>query len=112
MDIRRITDDFAISDQLTQKDVTQAHALGYETILCMRPDGEEPAQPLFEDIERAAKTTQITAKYLPVPAAGPTDDNVADFAKIYKDLPKPVLAYCRSGGRVLKTFQRAFPKDA
>jgi sulfide:quinone oxidoreductase len=109
MDIQRITKDFAVCDQLTKKDVAQAHTLGYATILCMRPDAEEPAHPLYESIARAAETTRIAAKYLPVPASGPTDDNVAAFASIYADLPKPVLAYCRSGGRALATYQRAFP---
>lgn len=112
MDVRRINKDFAVSDQLTAKDVTQAHAMGYATILCMRPDGEDPAQPLFESIANAAAVTGIAASYLPVPAAGPGPAEVETFADLYPKLPKPVLAYCRSGARVLTTYHRAFPGDA
>lgn len=112
MDIRRISKDFAVSDQLTAKDIGQAHSMGYATILCMRPDGEDPAQPLFESIASAAAATRIAASYLPVPAAGPGAAEVEAFAEIYPKLPKPVLAYCRSGNRAVMTYQRAFPKDA
>ena len=112
MDVSRINKAFAVSDQLTAKDVALAHAMGYATILCMRPDGEDAGQPLFESIAAAAKATRIAARYLPVPASGPGEADVRAFAKLYADLPKPVLAYCRSGGRALTTYQRAFPKDA
>lgn len=112
MEIRRITDEFSISDQLTAKDVAQAHTLGFETILCMRPDGEDQAQPLFESIAKAADSTGIQSAYLPIAGTGPTQQDVDELKALLPDLPKPVLAYCRSGARVVNTYNRAFPQGA
>ena len=44
-DFRRVTDDFSTAPQISVADVAKAAALGYSTIVCNRPDGEDPGQP-------------------------------------------------------------------
>lgn len=104
MDCRKITPEFAVTGQLSSPDMTLVHALGYRSVICNRPDGEADDQPLFESIERAAKLSALEAHYLPVPASGPTSEQVARLSELWDKLPKPVLAYCRSGARSAALF--------
>lgn len=107
MDFTRITPDFAIGGQITVADVAQVYSLGFKSIICNRPDGEDISQPLFEDIEAAAATTGLAVSYVPVPPNGPDDTHVANFVQAYDALPKPILAYCRTGGRSKTIYEQA-----
>jgi sulfide:quinone oxidoreductase len=99
MDVKRVTDNFSVSDQLTAKDVPLLSAMGFRTLICNRPDGEDPFQALFEQILAASELSQITAIYLPVTQSGPSLQNIADFADAFAAAEKPVLAYCTTGDR-------------
>ena len=56
-------------------------------------------QPEFSGVEEAAKEAGLAFLYQPVSSAGIQDYDVEDFQKCYDALPKPVLAYCRTGTR-------------
>ncbi|ANT60455.1 NAD(FAD)-dependent dehydrogenase [Salipiger sp. CCB-MM3] len=99
MDIRKITDDIAASPQITAADVPQIAEAGYRAIICNRPDGEGADQPNFEEIESAAKAAGLEARYIPVVSGKVQDADAEAFGKALRDLPGPVLAYCRSGTR-------------
>jgi len=99
MDTRRISPDVSVCGQLTSRDLTNAKSLGFQSILCNRPDGEASDQPLFATIAQAADLAGMNAHYVPVPPAGPGHDQIARLRDIWDGLPKPVLAYCRTGGR-------------
>ncbi len=108
MEITRITDAYAVTGQLNAAKVTQAHSLGFKSIICNRPDGEDISQPLFEAIAAAADATGLSARYVPIAPVGPSKDDVLAFMKAYDELPKPVLAYCHKGGRSKAVFEQAF----
>lgn len=72
---------------------------GFRAIVCNRPDGEGGDQPLFAEIKREAQAVGIEAHYLPAESGKVTDEQVIAFGKLLETLPKPVLAYCRSGMR-------------
>jgi sulfide:quinone oxidoreductase len=72
---------------------------GFKAIVCNRPDGEGPDQPLFAEIERAAAATGLSARYVPVASGKVSDEDASKFSAAMSVLPKPVLAYCRSGTR-------------
>jgi sulfide:quinone oxidoreductase len=99
MDIRTLTDDLSVTGQITQDQLAQIAAQGFRAIICNRPDGEEPGQPSFAQIEQAARAAGLAARYLPVTGGDLTDDKAAGFASLLNTLPGPVLAYCRSGMR-------------
>lgn len=99
MEIKRITDKVSVSPQISMGDMAEIKKAGFRAIICNRPDGEGADQPSFEEIEKAAKKVGLAAAYLPVETGMVTDDNVADFGKVAKDLPRPLLGYCRSGTR-------------
>ena len=98
-DIRKLTDDLSVAPQLTAADVEEISQLKFRSILCNRPDQEEPGQPDFEAIRAQAEAAGLEFRFQPVSGKLVTDNDVDDFEDNVADLPKPVLAYCRTGTR-------------
>ena len=99
MDIRRLTDDFAVSPQITAEELDEIASAGFRAILCNRPDDEEPGQPEFDTIAAAARAAGLEARAVPIVSGMITDEAVAAFRAALDELPAPVFAYCRSGTR-------------
>ena len=99
MDIRPLTKEFAVSPQIDAAHIKEIAGAGFQSILCNRPDGEEFGQPEFESIEQAAKAEGLEIRSIPIVSGMITPEALADFDAALKDLPKPILAYCRSGTR-------------
>lgn len=97
--IRRLDAALAVSSQLRVEDVADVVAAGYRSIVCNRPDGEGTDQPAFEDVRREAQRCGAEARYLPVAHPGACAARAPDFRAALRDLPGPVLAYCRTGNR-------------
>jgi len=99
MDIRQIVDGFAAAPQLAPAEMAEAAAQGFRTILCNRPDGEQPGQPDAAEMEAAARAAGMEFRYMPVfPGAFP-DDLIAGMQDALAECAMPILAYCRSGTR-------------
>jgi sulfide:quinone oxidoreductase len=96
---RRLTKSLSVAPQITPEDVPEIAAQGYASILCNRPDGEAADQTPFDEIAEKAKAINLEIAYVPVQSGFITDDDVAAFKATLDALPKPVLAYCRSGTR-------------
>ena len=99
MKIKKISDQLSVADQITKNNVTDIIEAGFKSIICNRPDGEVPGQPAFKDIEQAAIKANLPIRYLPAVSGAVTPQLGQEFGKILEELPKPVLAYCRSGMR-------------
>jgi len=107
MDITRVTPDFATSPQLTPKDVAEAKAAGFTTIINDRPDGEEPNQPPSRDIAEAARACGLAYFHIPIVPGQVTEEAVTAFAKALAAADGPVLGFCRTGKRATALFERA-----
>lgn len=99
MDIRKVTDDFSVAPQIEVDEVAELAALGFQSIICNRPDGEEIGQPDVAAVKAAAEKVGLTFCHVPVLSGAMTQDDVTAQAAALADLPGPVLAYCRSGTR-------------
>lgn len=99
MDLRKLTDEITVAPQISIEELAQAAEMGFKTVICNRPDGEEIAQPIAEDMADAAGDAGMTFVHQPVISGGVTLDDVNQFGKLMDELPKPILAYCRSGTR-------------
>ena len=99
MDIKRLSPQVSVSRQITAADVDEVAKHGFRAIICNRPDGEGADQPNFDEIEVAAKAAGLRVAYVPVTAGMVTDDDVVAFAYALAELPRPILAYCRTGTR-------------
>ncbi len=99
MELKKLTDDLAVAGQIDPADMQQLAAEGIRAIICNRPDGEAPDQPSYREIEKAAAAQGIKTVYQPVISGAIGDGDVLAFEQALGELPKPVLAYCRSGTR-------------
>ena len=103
MEIRRINDDFAVAPQITPEYVKAIAEAGFKSIVCNRPDSEDGAVP-HDRVEAAAKASGLAFRFIPVVSGAITEDDVRAMDHALKDLPTPVLAYCRSGGRCMNLY--------
>lgn len=97
---------FSASRQITPADLKAIHRAGFRSVICNRPDGESTDQPAFEEIAAAARELGMEARYLPVSPGHIGDAEVDAFGALIDALPKPVLAYCRSGSRAGMLWNR------
>ena len=100
----KISDTLTISEQLTEADVTQLNALGYRSILCNRPDEECSELAQYSDIKKKAESYGIECRYYPVAPLAVTPQAAEAFGEVLSELPKPTLAYCRSGKRSISLW--------
>ena len=99
MNIRQITPDFAVSEQIDPADMADLAMAGFSTVICNRPDAEVPP-PLQSDAMRAAaEAAGLTFVDNPVVNGGLTMDMVTTQGQTLAQSPGPVFAYCRSGTR-------------
>ena len=105
-----LTDTVSVSPQLTAEDVREAASLGYGTIVCNRPDGEEAGQPSAAEIEAEAQGAGLSFLHLPFSGAGMTEADV-DAMTAAMQAPGKLLAYCRSGTRSAGLWAMAATRD-
>ena len=102
---------FATIGQLMPEDLASVAAMGFQSVINNRPDGEGgPDQPTSAQLAQAAQAAGLTYAYLPVVAGMITADQARSFAQWLGQQPGPVLAFCRSGARStqLRDMARAF----
>lgn len=97
--MKQLTDDLTVTQQIAPQMMPGIAAAGFKSLICNRPDGEDADQPAFATIATAAEAVGLRAVHLPIVAGAITEDQQRAFADLLKSLPRPILAYCRSGGR-------------
>lgn len=99
MDITQLSDDLSATGQIGADDLTALKARGFRSLICNRPDGEQPDQPDWAAIEAAAQAAGFETRFIPI--AGPDDiaAKKGEFAAALDELPGPTLAFCRTGNR-------------
>ena len=106
--ISALTADFAVAPQLSPDDMQAVADAGFKSVIINRPDMEGgPDQPASADVIAAAHAAGLAVEYQPVVSGAMTPEDVARFAVLLKQLPAPVLAYCRSGTRCTHLFRAA-----
>ena len=104
MTIKPLSDKVSVSPQITVADLQALAADGYTCVICNRPDGEDPDQPTFAEIEAAARAAGIAAVHIPVRPGHATAEDVTAFSTAVRVADGKVLAYCKSGGRAQSLF--------
>ena len=97
-EFHRVTERLSVAPQLAPEDMAAAAAQGFKRVVCNRPDGEGPGQPMGAEMKAAAQAAGL--EFVHIPFAGMPDAATADavFAAV-SGAAGPVLAYCRSGTR-------------
>lgn len=98
----------AVAGQLDPAAIAEAAAAGFRSIVNNRPDFEGgPAQPTSASIETAARAAGLAYAWLPVSPSVQTPEDIARFTALLETLPKPILAFCRTGTRSAKLMRAA-----
>ena len=106
--VQQLSADLSVAPQLEPSAMAWAAQAGYKSVINNRPDYEEgPAQPTSAAIETAAKAAGLMYAFLPVSPGYQSPEEIASFAHLFATLPKPILAFCRSGTRSGKLFRAA-----
>ncbi|MFP1678124.1 TIGR01244 family sulfur transferase [Alloalcanivorax sp. C16-2] len=106
-DYTQLTPDLAVAPQLRPEDLADLARAGFRAVINNRPDGEAEDQPDHLTMERAAREAGLTYHYQPVVASEIDDQDARRFAELVDRQPGPVLAFCRTGNRCGKLWERA-----
>lgn len=97
---RPVAPDVCVAPQLQPEAMAEAARAGFRSVINNRPDFEEgPHQPTSAAIEAAALAAGLEYRFLPVQGGYQSPEEIAQFARLMAELPRPILAFCRSGAR-------------
>ncbi len=106
--IQQLSADICVAPQLDTEAMAWAAQNGFKSVINNRPDFEGgPDQPTSAAIQAAAEAAGLRYAFLPVSPAVQSPEDIARFASLLADLPKPILAFCRTGTRSGKLFRAA-----
>jgi uncharacterized protein (TIGR01244 family) len=106
--VQQLSADVCVAPQLDPGAMAWAAQAGFKSVINNRPDFEGgPDQPTSTAIQAAAEAAGLRYAHLPVQPAMQTPEEIAAFAKLLAELPKPILAFCRSGTRSGKLYRAA-----
>lgn len=104
MEYRQISEDYSVSPQITPEEVADIKKAGFKSVICNRPDDEQPGQPSADSVRAAVEAAGLEFRFVPVISGQMTMANVEDMSKALDELPAPVFAYCRSGTRCTNLY--------
>lgn len=102
-----IDKDIYVAGQLSPDDFAEAVRIGIRSVINNRPDEEMGSQPMESTLRTAAEAAGLFYAYLPVPCEGFDAKAVAHMRALVGELPRPLLAFCRSGARSAKLYEAA-----
>jgi uncharacterized protein (TIGR01244 family) len=113
MDFRQIAADFSVAGQIEIEDITTLRSAGFKSIICNRPDHEDTSQMSADMLRTAVLAAGMEHRFIPVSGTyGASDENVEATIAALDELPRPILAYCRSGARSTNLYQMAVMRGA
>ncbi|KQV92530.1 TIGR01244 family sulfur transferase [Pelomonas sp. Root1237] len=106
--MQAIAPDICAAPQLTPEAMAEAAAMGFKSVVNNRPDFEHgPDQPTSAAIQAAAEAAGLAYRHLPVAGGYQSPEEIAAFADLLAELPRPLLVFCRSGARSTRLFMQA-----
>ncbi len=106
--LRAVAPDICVAPQLRPDAMAEAARAGFRSVINNRPDFEHgPDQPTNAAIEAAAHAAGLEYRFLPVAGGYQSPAEVAAMAQLLKELPRPILAFCRSGSRSANLYLQA-----
>lgn len=106
--LRAVAPDVCVAPQLTPDAMAEAARQGFRSVVNNRPDFEHgPDQPTSAAMEAAARAAGLEYRHLPVDGGYQSPEQIEAFARLLQELPRPMLAFCRSGARSTRLFMAA-----
>ncbi|TIX41729.1 MAG: TIGR01244 family phosphatase, partial [Mesorhizobium sp.] len=66
MEYRQISEDYSVSGQIQPEEIAAIKAAGFKSVICNRPDDEQPGQPSADSVKAAVEAAGLTFRYIPV----------------------------------------------
>ncbi len=105
---RQIAADVSVASQLLPEAMAEAARAGFKSVVNNRPDSEDgPDQPSNAEMAGAARAAGLEYRFLPVDGSYQSPEEIAAFAQLLRELPRPLLAFCRSGARSTRLYVAA-----
>jgi uncharacterized protein (TIGR01244 family) len=106
--VQQLSADLCVAGQLDSAAMAWAAQAGFRSVINNRPDFEGgPDQPTNASIQAAAQAAGLTYAFLPVQGGYQSPAEIARFGELVAELPKPILAFCRSGARSGRLYRAA-----
>lgn len=106
--IQAVDADVCVAPQLAPESMSAAARQGFRSVVNNRPDFEGgPDQPTSAQIEVAAREAGLEYRFLPVSGAYQSPQDAHRMAELLKELPRPILLFCRSGARSARLYALA-----
>lgn len=105
MHYSKLTENYAVAEQIQPDDVAEIAAQGFVTLICNRPDDEEPGQAQAHEIAAACEAAGIAFYHVPVSGMPIPAAAVQQHRDAIDASAGPVFAYCRSGQRSMVIWQ-------
>ena len=103
-----IAPEVCVTGQLEPASMAEVARLGFRAVVNNRPDHEGgPDQPTSADIEQAARAAGLDYRYLPVASHYQSAEDAARLEQLMRELPRPLLLFCRSGARSARLYMMA-----
>jgi uncharacterized protein (TIGR01244 family) len=113
LNLQQLSADVCSTGQLEPSAMAEVAAAGFKSVVNNRPDFEGgPNQAISTTLQAAAQEAGLQYAYLPVQGAYQSPEEITQFAHLLATLPKPLLAFCRSGARSGRLYQLASELDA
>ena len=111
MNIKELSKDISVSEQITLKDVQTIRDAGFKTIVCHRPNDEVGDYVHFDEVVALAKKLGLSSVHQPVISGKISNDDGQRFKNIMDSSAAPLFAYCRTGTRSTTLWALAKAKE-
>ncbi|MCE8034201.1 TIGR01244 family phosphatase [Billgrantia tianxiuensis] len=112
MQIHQIEPGFAIADALTPSDLEEVARQGFRAVICNRRSGEAEDHPDDRALSAKAAELGIEWRCIPVTPGEYGDADIEAFGRALDELPRPILAFCRTGRRAVHLWAHARSREA
>lgn len=112
LDIIKHSNLFSTTNQINTEDLSDIAAAGYKSIICNRPDEEDGGRHVNSTkLSAACNAFGLAFSYLPADATNMSKEHGAALCQLLRDMPGPVLAFCRTGNRSTNIYRLAQMAD-
>jgi uncharacterized protein (TIGR01244 family) len=102
-----LADGVYLSSQLGARDYRFLYSLNIKTVVDLRPDGEAADQIPSSEMEHRFALGEIAFHYIPVAHESISDQAVEALSDVLAHGAKPMVLYCRTGRRAIRTYALA-----
>jgi len=96
--MRELPGDVFVTGQLLSAQIQALVEQGVMGFINNRPDMEAPIQPSSEELEGAAQNIGVDYHHIPM-AGGLTPGLIEASVTAFRNMPRPIVAFCASGRR-------------